>query len=44
MRGGAWIFSLFAAVLIIYPYCKKPCLKRILGVRIFPFKALFLAA
>nr|DAP93557.1 MAG TPA: hypothetical protein [Caudoviricetes sp.] len=44
MGGGAWLFSPFAAVLIIYPYCKMPRLKRVFGVRISPFKALFLAA
>jgi len=44
VRGGAWLFSPFAAVLIIYPYRKMPRLKRLLGVRILPFNALFLAA
>jgi len=42
--GGASVLSPFLTVLIIYPYRKLPRLKRILGVRILPFKALFLAA
>lgn len=42
--GGASVLSPFRTVIIIYPYCKMPRLKRILGVRILPFNALFLAA